>query len=415
MNVQPTAPAQEPDSAADRRALEALVVDNPELERLETLLDQFNIFEAVGWTRQELRHSAFLAFLLDPRGTHGLGDAFLKRFLQKALLSAGDPHPAISPIDFDIWSLDQVLVLSEWQNIDILLLDEQHKLAVIIENKIDSGEHDDQLCKYWRTVGEQHPGWKRVGIYLTPDGQLPSAENYSPLSYEVVCQIIETLATSRSSSLGADVLAVMNHYTRMLRRHIVDDPAIADLCQRLYQKHRRALDLIYEHRPDRQSDISEFIANLIGGSRFTVVRHTKGEVLFFDNQWCELPLDLNRTWTKSGRVLLLQFFNPPDRLKLGLYIGPGPKEVRDLLYDAFKSAGFIKKMNIGVKWDQLVRRPFLTKSIIEQFTIEEIQAEIRKHWEQFIEKDLDGINAVVQTVCTELHAHNGFVASDPPV
>ena len=65
----------------DVKALEALVVDNPDLERLEALLDQFNIFEAIGAVRQEVRHSDFLAFLLNPQQNHGLGDTFLKRLL----------------------------------------------------------------------------------------------------------------------------------------------------------------------------------------------------------------------------------------------------------------------------------------------------------------------------------------------
>jgi len=38
----------------DRKALEAFVVDNHELERLEDLLIQFNIFEAIGAVQ---RHS----------------------------------------------------------------------------------------------------------------------------------------------------------------------------------------------------------------------------------------------------------------------------------------------------------------------------------------------------------------------
>jgi hypothetical protein len=53
----------------DRQALEAFVVENDDLETLEGLLEQFNIFEALGVARQELRHSDFLAFLLDPRQT----------------------------------------------------------------------------------------------------------------------------------------------------------------------------------------------------------------------------------------------------------------------------------------------------------------------------------------------------------
>ena len=41
----------------DREALEALVADNPDLDRLEALLDRFNILEVLGFVRQELRHS----------------------------------------------------------------------------------------------------------------------------------------------------------------------------------------------------------------------------------------------------------------------------------------------------------------------------------------------------------------------
>ena len=56
-----------------RISLEQFVYDNPKLERLEATLDDFNPFEALGWTRQELRHSAFLRWILDPTETHGLG------------------------------------------------------------------------------------------------------------------------------------------------------------------------------------------------------------------------------------------------------------------------------------------------------------------------------------------------------
>src|SRR5216684_247249 len=94
----------------DRKALETLVVDNLDLERLEALLDQFNIFEAIRAVRQELRHSDFIAFLLDPQENHGLGDAFVSRLLQKALTTMPEITVPITPVDLDIWSLDQVLV-----------------------------------------------------------------------------------------------------------------------------------------------------------------------------------------------------------------------------------------------------------------------------------------------------------------
>ena len=89
----------------DRKALEAFVVGNEDLERLEALLDQFNIFEAVGVVRQELRHSDFLAFLLDPRANHGLGDVFAKKLLQRVLTVVGDGSTPVTPIEVELWDL----------------------------------------------------------------------------------------------------------------------------------------------------------------------------------------------------------------------------------------------------------------------------------------------------------------------
>ena len=53
------------------------------------LRNRFNLFEAVNMVRQEIRHSSFLAFLLNPAESHGLGD----RFLRAILIAAAEYHP----------------------------------------------------------------------------------------------------------------------------------------------------------------------------------------------------------------------------------------------------------------------------------------------------------------------------------
>lgn len=63
--------------------LESLIVDNPKLERLESLLAQFNVFEAIGAVKHELRHSDFLAFLLDP--SHFVLDHCSKSYVRFAV------------------------------------------------------------------------------------------------------------------------------------------------------------------------------------------------------------------------------------------------------------------------------------------------------------------------------------------
>ena len=87
------------------------------------------------------------------------------------------------------WDLDELMVIREWQNINILLTDEQNRLVVIIENKIDSSEHGEQLQRYWRIVNQHYPDWHIVGLYLTPDGNPPTDDNYLPVDYTSICKI----------------------------------------------------------------------------------------------------------------------------------------------------------------------------------------------------------------------------------
>ncbi|MEO0755475.1 MAG: PD-(D/E)XK nuclease family protein [Cyanobacteria bacterium J06648_16] len=80
-----------------------LIIDNSDLELLESKLSNFNIFEAIGMVGQEIRHSNFLALLLNPSEVHGLGDAFLKKLLIQMLTEAEELP--FSPIEIDLLNL----------------------------------------------------------------------------------------------------------------------------------------------------------------------------------------------------------------------------------------------------------------------------------------------------------------------
>ena len=244
-------------------ALEAFVVENPELEQLEASLEKFNIFEALGAVRQELKHSNFLAFLFNPNQNHGLGEAFLKRFLKKALSDLSSTDLSITPIDFDAWDLNDAVVLREWQNIDIFVFEENLKIAMVIENKIDSSESPGQLKRYRDTIEKHYPDYKKMFFFLTPDGSLPSDDHYIPVSYDLILDVLVKIAEIKETTLGTDVLALMRNYIEMLRRHIVSESEISKLCQKIYQKHHKALDMIFEHKPDLQADIRNHLETLI--------------------------------------------------------------------------------------------------------------------------------------------------------
>ena len=55
-----------------------------ELETVRKITeDDINVFSEVGLGKQEVRHSTFLARLLDPKKPHGLGNAMLKKFCEQ--------------------------------------------------------------------------------------------------------------------------------------------------------------------------------------------------------------------------------------------------------------------------------------------------------------------------------------------
>lgn len=385
----------------DRALLESFVVNNPDLERLEALLAEFNIFEAIGAVRQELRHSDFLAFLLDPSANHRLGDAFLKRLLKHVLI--GISEPPLSAVEIDAADLEDAEVRREWQNIDILIHDPANRLVCVIENKVVSGEHSDQLRRYRRTVEQHYADLRRIFIYLTPEGNPPSDQNYFSLSYGEVAEILEAVRRSHESTLGNDVRILLRHYVTMLRRHIVADSEIIELCRKLYRQHKPALDLIYEHRPDLQSDLQELVEDLVNDAPELELDHsTKSEIRFLPRTWDQYGVLLSgEGWTPSGRILLFGFVNRADHLALHLYIGPGPQVIREAILETCQRHDSVlngTRGSVNKKWKTIHKRPFLTTSDYEDPDFDSLTDKISSRWERFLESELPQINQIVGEV-----------------
>src|SRR5215216_3066747 len=104
--------------------LQALENDRTELEDLERLIGEFNVFEAMRVTDQELSHSNFLAFLLDPQENHGLDDAFARLLLSKAMRNNLDKVSVLTLQELAAMSLREMNVYREAGRIDILLVDQ---------------------------------------------------------------------------------------------------------------------------------------------------------------------------------------------------------------------------------------------------------------------------------------------------
>lgn len=391
--------------AVDHRALTAFVVDNPDLERLEVLLDRFNIFEAMGIVEQERRHSDFLAFLLDPRQSHHLGGTFARRLLQRTLLMVDASRTPVSAIDLDGWPLAGLTVQREWRNIDLLLTDAAHRLAVIVENKVRSQEHSDQLRRYRATVEAQFPGWKVLGLYLTPAGEPPSDDMYVPVDYGVVADTVEAVAESRGPSLEPAVHALMTHYSAMLRRHLVEDSEIARLCQQIYRNHQRALDLILEHRPDDQAVMRDFLVNLISARGDLVLQNvSKRRVHFTIPDWDRWLAPTGDQWRPDGQLLYFQFRNEPTKVNIELVVGPGPQELRDLLISAARTTGSPLKATSRstTTWMIIFNLNVLAARDFETAGLDDLKDRVGKRWLEFLDHGLPVIREKLDPIVEQL-------------
>ena len=172
-----------------RTALEALADLHRHSQR--QLASRFNLFRALGVERREVRtHSAFLAELFRPNGTHAQGTLFLDAFLQHCLRKGGEFNhfPRIEfPTGAAFWDVDCEKSVPDGQ-LDIVVWSLQSGFLMVIENKIDAAEQKDQVGRYqdWLSRRGEYPRDRRVLIYLTPDGRRASTasnEDYFCLSY----------------------------------------------------------------------------------------------------------------------------------------------------------------------------------------------------------------------------------------
>lgn len=133
--------------------------------------ENFNVFRILGLESKEVRmHSGFLGELLNPAGSHGLKDAFLKLFLDA--INQKLPQRAKKPPEFNTEAAHLVVehdigrITTNYQQggrIDLYL--ESGGEYIFIENKIYAGDQQNQLLRY-----KAHKNHARL-LYLTLDGK----------------------------------------------------------------------------------------------------------------------------------------------------------------------------------------------------------------------------------------------------
>ena len=182
----------------------------------------FNVFNTIGLRTEEVRlHSAFIAELLNPKGSHGLSQRFLQAFLE--VIGVQDDY-------FDYHSCPHGIITerrigpkteTEGGQIDIIIEDGKH--AIIIENKIYAGDQMNQMLRYNNYGRKKFPDGYKL-MYLTLDGHEPdncslgnAKFDYDTISYEN--EISEWLEKCYTISEGKPLVqSVIKQYCELVKQ-----------------------------------------------------------------------------------------------------------------------------------------------------------------------------------------------------
>ncbi len=405
------------------QALLHLWEDHDDLEHLGSMAaarrSEIDIFDVLRLDGSELFHSNFLAWLLDPQGSHGLGENFLRRFLRgsgaKTSLRAG--RHANSTVHRE----REITLDGGTGRLDVFIVNQSAKFLCAIENKVWSSEGLDQLAFYRKALEYHYPYYKCHLVFLTPGGDEPESaeeqDHWDRMSYKDVLRMVERTTKEQSKSADADVAAVLRQYAVTLRRNIVPEVSndAHSLARKIYRKHKQAIDLIIEHReryePNYPNERFWMVREAVRGHPELVEASCNHPIARFVPADWRTYEGLLKSKGVLGGVLVFQVFAGERKAGLNLCLNwsdslksPGLRtEIYDLL--AANSNLFQGEVPpLEDEWITLRMGELLEESDYETWWDEERTKEtISRRLDEFVQGDFQEINGII-VGCLKTHA-----------
>lgn len=382
-------------SKTDEDKLAALL-DDPDFEILAEAESRFNIFDALGTRRQELRHSDFLSYLLDPSKPHGLSSRFLRDFMLGATRDF-NPEGFFNSIEIRLLQFDEVKITREKFNIDVLI-ESGSDWCVLIENKIGAKEHGDQLRRYKAIAGAELALSKKLFLFLTPDGDMPSDENWIPISHELIAELCKKW--SSDNSVPPRTREALVDYYEFLEAYVIDTSQTAELCRKIYSRHKDALDLIFRHIPNAKdvalTAAEKALQRLQAEGKIELDAKYYGLSRFWVPEIQNIYLIDGEKWTPSRRGILFEWNTSNNVFRLDIVIGPIDVDVKaSLVVNLKKSDPEFYRYTRSLKFTHIGRTNICD--------IDAIDYQDGDGYQKMIEADIyGGVSELLETVVPNL-------------
>lgn len=225
------------------------------MQKLDNRVGTVNIFEILKTERTEIRHSNVIAWLLDPLESHKLSTKFIEVFF----MNVANTLKSIDTFHFSkliLHGLEDVTVYREKSNIDILIISNQTKQVIAIENKTGSQIHGtsgyvNQLDKYKDYIDMNYPESTYERLFLYLDSNLSFADDIGKWRY-INYSIIENSLSFclDDDDVNSKTKLILGDYLENVRRNLMGkiDPETQNLCDEIYKKYKDVIDFIASNK-----------------------------------------------------------------------------------------------------------------------------------------------------------------------
>ena len=259
---------------------------------------------------------------MSPDQTHGMGKIFIEDFINAALHFHKDygtenirkNKEIFSETKIDIETFlqaDDITVETEKiinnpdSRIDIFIQSKKTETTIIIENKVFTSTHDDQLNRYEKEAAAFYG--KKVFIYLTPNGDIPTDDNgkyqknWCALSYEAVIKCLkERTKNIPKTKNNAKLIFLLEDYIKMVDTNILRNNAnVRAKCKEIRKKYAKALELLMNYT-DNVDEIYSFVFNWINENVPNIAK-----IYFYEKALCFYTKPFEDFFAKYNRRIVI--------------------------------------------------------------------------------------------------------------
>lgn len=249
-----------------QKALFALLKDMKQLEMLSTLLrEECNIFDVLKVSQMEIRHSNFLAWLLNPIATGDIGKFLLQRLVVHILENIKEKESDFF-MELLVDDFCDVNIQREWNNMDIVISrtkNDKSDFVICIENKVKSKQAENQLKSYREKINAEAKFSiakknKRIFfVFLRVNDEEPKDNAWIELTYQELGTFIEeALCSYKISSIKK--IFIEQYISTLKRSNMMDDKQLLEIAQKIYDTHSTALEYIWDNVQNDDSKMFDY-------------------------------------------------------------------------------------------------------------------------------------------------------------